>query len=181
MLLFAYERSSARILAVVDEYVGQRQPSRPIPAAATRVHGMSEEHVRGQTLDHQRVRALLQRAEFLVSHHAAFDRRFVLQLYPDLASRRWLCSLEGIDWRGHGFKSRSLQALLEAHAIRSDVRHRAQADCRALLALLERPSANGNTYLYELLNHYDMLGASHPHVDQPLLRVGPEASDWAIS
>ncbi len=161
ILLFSFERSSARIIRIVDEYVGQREPSRPIPIAATRVHGMTAEHVRGQILDHQRVRGLVERAEFLVAHHAAFDRRFLLRLYPDLPSRRWLCSLEGIDWRRRGFTSRSLTALLKAHAIRSRARHRAQADCRALLALLEYRSASGDTYLYELLRRYNMLAPSH--------------------
>lgn len=157
LLLFAYDPACGDVIGIIDEYVGYREPSRPIPAEATAVHGITMEHVRGRVLDHQKVRSLLARAEFIIAHHAAFDRSFVMQLYPEVASRRWLCSLEGINWRRRGFTSRSLPVLLAAHGIRPVSVHRAGADCRATLTLLAHPLPDGTTYLYELLRRHRML------------------------
>lgn len=156
LLLFAFDRRTGEVAGVVDEYVGLRQPSRPIPPAATAVHGIADDAVRGRVLDDRRVRALLDRAEFLVAHHAAFDRAFVTRLYPEAARKPWLCTVEGIDWRRHGFRSRRLQALLAAHGIRDAGAHRAGADCRAVLALLAHRLPDGTTYLRHLLERYGL-------------------------
>lgn len=78
--LFAFDRTSGRIKGVVDEYVGLRDPGRPIPAKVTEVHGIRDHDVRGKRLDDGRILELMSQAEFLVAHNAPFDSGFVERL-----------------------------------------------------------------------------------------------------
>jgi DNA polymerase-3 subunit epsilon len=157
LVLFAFHRTSGEPVGIVDEYVGLREPSCPIPREAVAVHGITPEAVRGRALDHRRVRELLSRAEVLVAHHAAFDRAFVVRLYPEVADKVWLCTMRDIAWQRRGMASQRLQALLAAHGLGSDQAHRALGDCRATLELLAYRLADGSTYLQELLSHRSRL------------------------
>lgn len=152
IVLFAFDRATGVVVGIVDEYVGLREPSRSIPRQATAVHGITRRMVRGRRLDDDRVRTLLAQAEFVVAHNARFDYGFVCRLYPEAANKPWLCSMEGVDWRRHGYPSRGLQRLLAAHGIPVRRAHRAGADCKAALVLLSH-QRNGQTYLQELLAH----------------------------
>src|SRR5690625_1890713 len=122
--LFAFDRAQSTIVGVVDEYVGLREPSKNIPPQATRVHGITDDDVRGQQLDNTKIKQLVQQAEFLVAHNAAFDRGFVTRLFPTTKQKLWLCSMRSVDWHGRGYGSRALQALLQAHGIHVTRAHR---------------------------------------------------------
>ena len=151
LVLFSFERPQGRLLEILAEYGGLRDPGRPIPAGATAKHGLTWDHVRGHALDHAAVRSLLQRAEFVIAHNSSFDRGFVVRLFPDAGALRWACSMNGVAWNAHGFRSRALQALLAAHQIAVDNAHRALDDARNTLRLLALERADGTTYLAELL------------------------------
>lgn len=153
VLLFAFRRDSGQIIELVDEYIGLREPRRRyIPRQATAIHGITYDMVQGKALDDQRILSLFRRAEFLVAHNASFDFGFVARMYPEVHHKPWLCSMRQINWRRYGYTSRGLQQLLAAHGIYPATAHRADADCRAVLALLNRPSPQGNTYFQELLH-----------------------------
>ena len=158
-VLFCFRRASGEMVAMEEEFSGLREPARPIPPGATAVHGLTDDDVRGRVLDDARVLALLTRAEFLVAHNAAFDRGFVLRLYPGLRSKPWLCSLRDIDWRRRAVVSQRLQDLLALHGLRPDAAHRALADCRAALQLLGHRGVDGTTYLQEMLRRRGILPA----------------------
>jgi DNA polymerase-3 subunit epsilon len=152
LVLFAFDRSTGEILGVVDEYVGLREPTKPIPPQATKIHGITNAMVKGARLDFDRVESILTRAEFLVAHNARFDRPFAAALSPTAAEKQWVCSMNGIDWYGYGFESKGLQQLLKAHGIRPDKAHRALSDVRASLSLLARHSSKGKPYFADLLS-----------------------------
>lgn len=162
LVLFAFDRVSAEILGVVDAYVGLREPAKPIPPEAIAVHGITLDQVRGKRLDDAKVAALVERAEFLVAHNAPFDRAFVERLYPFTASKRWLCSMRGIDWRARGFYSRGLQNLLRAHRIPVARAHRGEDDVMAALRLLAMGDASGEPYFRELLSSLVDRGEAAP-------------------
>ncbi|MBX5477274.1 MAG: hypothetical protein IRZ18_09170, partial [Clostridia bacterium] len=151
LVLFAFDRETGTIAGIVDEYIGLREPARPIPPDATAIHHITHRMVKGRRLDDRRVRDLLDKAEFLIAHNAQFDYSFVVRLYPEAAQKVWLCSMRGIAWSNHGYRSRSLQNLLAAHGIKVDRAHRAGADCHAAIALLGCRGLHGDTYLLELM------------------------------
>lgn len=152
MVLFRFDRSSAAVLEVVDEYAGLREPAVPITQGAYAVHGISQEQLRGKRLDHQRIEAILNRAEFIVAHNAPFDRRFMAQLSSTAAKKPWFCSMRGVDWYAKGCTSRRLQSLLAHFHVEQPQAHRALNDVYGLLALLNC-QVEGQTILKELLEN----------------------------
>lgn len=68
-------------------------PGRPIPAAASGIHHITNHDTDGAPDRADAVRALaafLRPAQALVAHNAAFDRAFL----PELIGRPWLCTLQ---------------------------------------------------------------------------------------
>lgn len=51
IILFAFERKTGKIMGIVDECVGQREPRRPIPPDATRIHGLTQTTLKDKALD----------------------------------------------------------------------------------------------------------------------------------
>jgi DNA polymerase-3 subunit epsilon len=147
MLMFSFDWNTGRVIEVVDEYCGLREPSRPISPGACRVHGITNDLVRGKHLNHPRIAAMFERVELLIAHNAAFDRSFVERLFPVVREKPWCCTMRGINWKGRGFRSRALQSLLGDHGIEVTGKHRAGEDARAVLALL----SYSEDYLLELL------------------------------
>lgn len=151
LILFTYNRATGQIVKIIDEYCGLREPSCPISRGAMMIHGITKKALRGMRLDHNRIVNMLEKAEFLIAHNAAFDRGFVERLFYISALKPWYCSMSDIDWKGKGFSSRSLQNLLTAHGIKTSRVHRAYEDAKASLKLLSCTNENGETYLMELL------------------------------
>lgn len=154
ILAFDFNRATGEVHDVVDQYSGLREPSCPIPADATAKHGLTIEHVRGQTIDAVKCAILLDTADVIIAHNASFDRRFVGSLFPSIQSKRWLCSMNGVDWRRYGHSSKALQSLLADFDIEPAAAHRALDDANATLQLISQTNAStGETYLAEILEH----------------------------
>lgn len=143
-----------RNFAILDEYASLRQPSRPIPTGVSRIHGITDDMVAHQQLDHQEIHRLLARAAVFIAHNARFDRAFLSHLYREVLSRPWLCSMRQIDWFRLGYRSRSLDDLVRALDIDDgdEPRHRALADCHRVASLLASPAPDGSTFLQHLLS-----------------------------
>lgn len=94
--LFRYDRVSGRVLDIVRQYSGMREPSCRISRRASAIHGITLRMMRGHHLDYRIIRAIFQEADFLVAHNAEFDRRFVERLMPSARNRKWLCSMKGV-------------------------------------------------------------------------------------
>lgn len=157
LIVFAFDRLSSRVVGIVEEYVGLREPAVAISEGAARVHGITWRQVRGKRLDERRLTSLIDRVEFLVSHNASFDRAFVTRLFPQYYSKAWLCSMQGINWRGKGFRSRGLQQLLQDHGLLVVRQHRAGDDARAAVRLLAHRSSGGSPYFAELVRPTPLL------------------------
>jgi DNA polymerase-3 subunit epsilon len=154
-LVLIHIDAAGRHFSVTDEYASLRQPGRPIPNAVSRIHGITDDMVLNQQLDHDQVHRLLSRATVYIAHNARFDRAFLARLYPEVLTRSWLCSMRQIDWFRLGYRSRSLADLLRALGIDNgdEPRHRALADCRRLASLLASQAPDGSTFLQHLMTH----------------------------
>jgi DNA polymerase-3 subunit epsilon len=140
LLPFEYERDTGRVVAVDAENAVSllRQPSIPIPAEATQLHGLTNAAVKGHAIDPERVRAIVEPAHLIVAHNAGFDRPMVEKLWPIFEDKHWACSFVDIDWKGEGLNSAKLDYVLCAQGWFHDG-HRALADALATLWLLTRP------------------------------------------
>lgn len=127
------------------------QPSRPIPLEVETLTGIGDRMVAGQRFDEKSLQRLFLKADVIVSHHAAFDRGFLVRRFPwiDLP---WACSVKELDWRRFGLEGKALGHLVASagHFIADS--HRAGEDCWALTCLLARQAPDGRTVVANLLD-----------------------------
>lgn len=138
LVLFAYDRQTARVLGTLASYCGLRDPGRPIPPEAQAVHGITDAMVAGQSLDLDYVEELLQSAEFIVAHNAAFDRVMCEKLSDLFKGTPWVCSLRQVPWEDFGISSGKLEFIAYKLGFFYEA-HRADADCHAVLNALNCP------------------------------------------
>ncbi|MES2977855.1 MAG: 3'-5' exonuclease [Pseudomonadota bacterium] len=122
-------------VGAVDVYDGLEDPGIPMTAESSAVTGISDEMLRGQSLDEARIAELIEGVDLVVAHNAGFDRPFVEARLPQFAQLRWACSFADIDWKAEGRSSSKLSALALELGMFYDA-HRAEMDCHALLAVL---------------------------------------------
>ncbi len=136
----------------VQVYDGLEDPGMPIPAEVQAITGISDDMVRGQKLDAQRVAALVADADLVVAHNASFDRPFVEARLPQFAALPWVCSFADFDWKKEGRTSAKLTHLALELGWFYDA-HRAEMDCHALLAVLAgQLPVSGQTGLARLVS-----------------------------
>lgn len=151
LVVFSFNRSTGQVQQVIEEYSGLREPGVPISKGASRVHGIYKRAISGMTLNHTKVKTLLEKVEFIIAHNARFDYGFMSRLYHEVTGIPWFCSMNGIRWKDKGFSSKALQYLLAAHGIEPHRKHRAKDDAMATLNLITG-SGNAGNYLLELLD-----------------------------
>jgi DNA polymerase-3 subunit epsilon len=134
----------------VEVYDGLEDPGMVIPAEIQALTGITNEMVRGQRIDEQRVAALLEGADLVLAHNAGFDRPFAEARLPQFAELGWACSFADLDWKKEGRSSAKLTQLAMELGWFYDA-HRAEMDCHALLAVLSSPLSSGQTGLACLL------------------------------
>lgn len=153
ILLFEYVPETAEVGPVVGRLSALEDPGRPIPPESTAVHGITDSMVKDQRFDDAAVSRLLAEASLVIAHNAQFDRPFLEARFPVFKDLNWACSLRDIPWREAGNASSALEFLAYRAGFFYEG-HRAEMDCRALLAVLNRPFGTaGDSALKVLLNH----------------------------
>lgn len=126
---------AGKIGDVTAVYGGLQQPSVSIPAEITRLTGLTDDMVAGQTIDMACLEALIDSSDLIVAHNAGFDRPFCEALSPIFCNKAWACSVSEIDWSARGFEGSKLGYLIGQSGYFHDG-HRAVDDCFALLEVL---------------------------------------------
>ena len=153
VLLFTFDRESGCFLSKDDYYQGYQEPTFEIEPEAAAVHGLTKEKLKGQSIDHEKVRSLLQKAEFLVAHNAVFDRRFLFYAYPEFSDKEWHCSMRSINWIAAGCENKQLQTILAQHKIIPTRAHSAYDDVACLYELLSKiENKTGRPYFAAVMN-----------------------------
>lgn len=148
---FEYERDSGRILAVGPALSFLEDPGRPIPEEITRLTGITDAMVAGKAIDESAVGPLVAGAGLIIAHNAAFDRPFVDRRLPAFREKAWACSQREVPWKALGASSGALEFLLMKRCGLFFDGHRADADCLALIHLLQAPFDDGTLPLGHLL------------------------------
>lgn len=142
---FRYDRAG-RIVALDRPHVWRQDPGRPLDPEIVRLTGLTDADLAGRTIEVEAATGLLAGCDLVVAHNSAFDALFVEAALPGAAGLAWGCSVEGVDWRGHGFEGRSLGWLL-AQCGWFYRAHRAGDDVDALIELLRHELNDGTTVL----------------------------------
>lgn len=164
-------------LGVEADFQALRDPGVPIDPEAAQVTGISDEDVRGKSIDPAEVRAFMEGCDLVIAHHASFDRHKVERDLPGsgFESLPWICSIEHVDWirRGSG---RSLFEIATRSGLCYDA-HDAMADVRALAFALASRDEDGVTVLAEaratgLRPSAILVAENSPYKTKELLKSG---------
>jgi DNA polymerase-3 subunit epsilon len=127
------------------------EPTVPITEEITRITGITAEIVAGHKMSAADVHKLISKASIVVAHNASFDWSFVTAFLiangcENVPMTPWLCTVEDLRWAENDVGSAKLDYLAFRFGFFFDA-HRAEADCRALLAILASVMPDGRTVL----------------------------------
>ncbi|MBS7671763.1 3'-5' exonuclease [Croceicoccus gelatinilyticus] len=155
-----------RITEIGEPRVWREDPGKPLDPQITEITGLTDEDLKGQSIDDDMACRLLDSADIIIPHNAAFDRPFVERRLPRIAGKAWACSMAEPDWRALGFEGKSLSQLLTQCGWFYDG-HRAEIDILALLYLLSHVLPDGQTVLAELMHCSERPSFKVNAVDSP--------------
>jgi DNA polymerase III subunit epsilon len=150
IVVFEYAADTGQIGPVVRHLNAMEDPGRPIPPEATAVHHITDEMVKGRRFDDASVTQALADVSLVIAHNSNFDRPFLEARFPIFQPLPWACSIRDIAWRDAGYGSSSLEFLAYRMGFFFDG-HRAETDCRAVLAILGRPLGGSPQSVFQAL------------------------------
>lgn len=114
------------------------QDSEKLSAEIVELTGITPEMIMGQRLDLAKIAEIAKSADLVVSHAAAFDRKFIENLECGFREKAWGCSMEQVPWQAQGITGgRRLKYLAQEFGFFYDA-HRAIDDCWAGVEVLSR-------------------------------------------
>lgn len=137
MVLFEYSPETGQAYRVLQTFNALEDPGMPISPEATKIHGITDEMVRGQRIVDIEVEHLLAEASLVIAHNAKFDRVFVESRFPAFVKKGWACSFAQVPWTEERLGSSKLEFLAYRYGFYF-TGHRASNDCHALLEVLQR-------------------------------------------
>lgn len=140
------------IVEIGKAFTWREDPGCPLSQDIILLTGLTNADLVGQRLDEKTIFKIVEEADMVIAHNAAFDRPIIEKRLPLLPRKPWACSCEGIDWRDAGFEGRVLGYLaMQAGWYFSG--HRAENDVDAVIELLRHEGAHGAPLMYELYEH----------------------------
>lgn len=106
MIAFTFD-ATARLGDVTGIYGGLQQPSVSIPSDITRLTGITDDMVAGQSIDIAALQAPIDPADLLIAHNAGFDRPFCEAFSHPFSGKAWACSNAEVDWSSRDMKAPS--------------------------------------------------------------------------
>lgn len=150
MVPFTYSLDG-RIFEVGEAFSRLREPARPISAEITKITGITDAMVQGQSISPEEVAHFVGPAALVIAHNAAFDRKFLERFCETFSTKAWACSMSQIDWTEQGHEGAKLSYLALSSGFFYD-QHRALNDCHAAIELLATLSfVTGERPLKQLL------------------------------
>ena len=136
--LVTFEFSSdGRIFKILGEFNQYQDPKMPIPSHITEITGITDEMVKGMSIDKDKLINYIAKADIIIAHNAAFDRGFIESFIPSIPARLWACSMVDVSWSTEGIESSKLEYLAYKYGFYYNG-HRAIADCLAGVHILSK-------------------------------------------
>lgn len=144
LLPFIYARAPDTnhtvIIGVYAPYVGFREPTVPLTQEIIDLTGITMDMLAGKSLDVEKIESILEKAEFVIAHNAAFDKPFTQGISSKFTEKKWACSMSNVPWKEYGFESLKLIHLASDLGFYFEP-HQADKDCLAGLAILAQVNA----------------------------------------
>jgi len=151
MVPFEFD-AAGHIYRLLPEYNGFNDPKMPIPEVAKKITGITDEMVKGKSIDVAAVKKMLSEAAIVIAHNARFDRPFCEDLIDEFKDISWACSIADINWNEEGIEGVKLEFLAYKYGFFFEG-HRATIDCQAGIEILSKPlPESGELSLKRLLD-----------------------------
>lgn len=148
--LIQINSKSGEIVQVLALYESFQDPEQPIEEKITLINGITNDMVKGKSIDWNVVDKIFSQADLIVAHNASFDRAFVDRYLPVSQDLLWGCSISDIDWLSRGFPNNKQELLCIWHGFYYDS-HRAMNDVDALIHLVTHPHYDKDKPIQELM------------------------------
>ena len=139
--------AEGQILSVDGPYTGLRDPGRPIDKHISKITGITDDMVGGQTMSAARIAAFLGQEDACLSFNARFDRQHLEMLVPEVGEMPWICAMADVPWFDLGFDGKAQNYFLAQAGMFNPVAHRAADDVASLTNLLAHECRDGRTIL----------------------------------
>lgn len=149
------DKGDAFIVGVNAPYVGFQEPSKPLAPEITNLTGITPDMLIDQSLDVLHINSLLDEAEIVIAHNAAFDRPFAHKISKNFAKKKWACSMNDIRWKDLGYESLKLIHIAAELGFFFEP-HQADKDCLAGVAILAQIDKEGESYFQKLIASAEM-------------------------
>ncbi len=147
MVAVSYSPSEKKLVSIDRIFTEYEDPGRPIAKEITEITGISDADVKDRHINDQMVKSYIDAAELIVAHNASFDRPMFEKRFSDFDTKRWACSLKGVDWNQFNISNHKQEELLFGIGYFYEA-HRASIDCLALAWFLhKRPDIFENLLL----------------------------------
>lgn len=93
MVSFEFCASTGQAFRVLGTFNQLEAPGFPIPPESTKIHGITDDMVRGKVIDENEVISFIENAKLIIAHNAKFDRPFVESRFPYFKTRLGLAHL----------------------------------------------------------------------------------------
>lgn len=150
IVIVEYCPETGRMYRVLETYNALEDPGMPISSESTKIHGITDNNVRGKRMNDTEVETLMTDVALVVAHNAAFDRGFAEVRFPFFKEKAWACSLVQLPWKDEGFSTASLEFLAYRFGFHFSA-HRASDDCFALLEVLSSKLPISGVYVLKML------------------------------
>ena len=147
-----FEERSGKIVSIDHEYESFNEPGGHIDEGITLINGITDEMVKGKSIDWSTVDAIMQGVDIIVSHNASFDRAFMDRYSTISQNTVWACTIDDIDWLERGFTNTKQELLCHWHGFYFEA-HRAMNDVNALIHLVTHQNYNDNRPVLELIGN----------------------------
>ena len=173
--LTAIDKSTGKLLGIIDKYQSFNDPEESIKSEITRVTGITNEDVAGHSLDWEYVANLITNSDIIVAHNASFDRAFMDRYLSISKDKVWVCSVNDIDWSQRGFGAKGQEILCIWHGFYYES-HRAMSDVDALIHLVTHDIEGSSRASMELLKNaskpsYTIAALNSPFETKDLLKA----------
>lgn len=136
IVIAEYCPQTGQVYRVLEAYDALEDPGISIPAASTKIHGITNEMVQGKRFIDEEIQELVKDVSLVIAHNATFDRCFLEARFPFFQEKAWACSFSQIPWKEESYGSAALEHLLYRSGFHFNG-HRAAIDCHALLTVLQ--------------------------------------------
>lgn len=175
MVKFEYT-DDGRIFNLLEEFSSYQDPNIPIPDNITKLTGISDDMVKGHSIDESAVSEYLKGVDIIIAHNAQFDRAFFETSFPNITPKAWACSMRDINWSEEDINSLKLEYIAYRYGFFFEG-HRAIIDCLVGIHILAQKLLMSKTpVLKRLLDtalqlEFKIIARDSPYDSKDLLKT----------